>query len=131
MEDPEAFARADVVSTDEAFFVSTALGRPTRQVRRAHNDRVSGHDRRGVQTDLAGNEIHCLVHLLLEIDDAVFSKPGYRPADLGVESDHVVARCDVDDPLLTAVGPVRQATARKLSRRCFPALALVVAVLPQ
>src|SRR6266850_4606498 len=97
----------------------------------AHNYRVSGYDRRGVQTDLAGYEIHFLVIIQLEIDDAVFSKARYRAADFGVECDHVIPGCDVDDALRPAVAPVRQTSARELPWRCFAALAFVVAIFPQ
>jgi hypothetical protein len=125
MENPKTLARSRIESAHVAFFVFPALRRAARQVSCAHNDRVSSHDRRGVQTDLAGNEIHFLVIIQFEIDDTVFSKTRHRPADLGVECDHLITRCDVDDAFGFAIGPVRQTAAGELPRRGFAPLSFV------
>ena len=100
-------------------------------MRGADDDRVSGDDRRGVQTDLAGDEVHRLIVVLLQIDDAVFAEARDRSAGFRVERDEAIARRDVEDPFFAAVGPVRQAAARELARRGFAALAFVLAVHPQ
>ena len=57
-------------------------------------------DRRGVQADLAGDQIHLLVGLELQIDDAVLAEAWNRRAGLRVERDQLVAGRDVEDALL-------------------------------
>ena len=47
-----------------------------RTVRRADDDDVARDDGRGVEPDLAGDEIHLLVVFQLEIDDAVLPEAG-------------------------------------------------------
>ena len=97
----------------------------------ADDDDVAGHDRRRMQTDLAGYRIDELVGLLLQIDHAVHPELGDRPAGGGVEGDQPVARGDVDDPGRLAVGlPVHQPAAGQLPRRGGPARPLVEAVHP-
>ena len=86
--------------------------------------------RRRVQTDVAGDQVHVLIVLELQIDDAVLAERGDRRAGLRVERLHAVARRDVDDPRRPSVRPVREAAARELTRRFLAALALVFAVHP-
>ena len=57
-------------------------------------------ERRRVQADFAGDEIHLLVVFQLQIDDAVLAEAVHRLAGLRVERDHLVAGRDVDDALL-------------------------------
>ena len=54
-----------------------------------------------------------------------------RIAGFCVERDEAVARRDVENSLFAAVGPVRQAAAGELPRRCRAALTFVLAVHPQ
>src|SRR5439155_1362755 len=130
VENPEALARADVIAPDETFLVFWALGCPARQVCGADDHRVPDHYGRGVEAYLARDEIHLLIVFQLQIDNAVVPEPGYRRAGLGVHSDHLIARCDINDPLLPAVGPVRETAARELPWRRFAAFAFVDAVHP-
>ena len=76
-------------------------------------------------------EIELLIEILLQVDDAVRSEPGDRLTGARVERDEPVAGRDVEDSLLLAVGPIREAAARQLSRRRLAASALVLAVHPQ
>ena len=130
VENPEALARADVIASDETFLVFWALGCPARQVCGADDHRVPDHYGRCVEAYLARDEIHLLIVFQLQIDNAVVPEPGYRHAGLGVHSDHLIARCDINDPLLPAVGPVRQTAARELPWRRFAAFAFVDTVHP-
>ena len=84
-----------------------------------------------MQPDLARQRIDLLIQLLLQIDDAVDAEAVDGPPDRGVERDHLIPGRDVDDALLLAVGPVRQAAPRELPRRRFAAFALVEAVDPE
>ena len=61
------------------------------------------------------------------------STPNARHAHAGlrVQRDELIARRDVEDPFLFAVGPVREAAPRQLARRCGAARAFALAVHPQ
>ena len=87
-----------------------------------------------MQPDLAGDEIHLLVVVFLEIDDAVGAEARDDRAGLRVQRDQPVARRDVQDPRIVSRGrrarPVRQPAARQLSRRGGAARAFVLAVHP-
>ena len=67
----------------------------------------------------------------LQVDDAVRAEAGDRLTGSRVERDEPVPGRHVEDALLFAVGPVRQAAAGELSRRRLTARALVLAVHPQ
>ena len=56
---------------------------------------------------------------------------GTRMPVFAFERDEPIARRDVENPLLFAVGPVREAAARKLARRRRAARAFALAVHPQ
>ena len=86
---------------------------------------------RGVQADVAVDEIDLLVVVQLEIDDAAFAEAGYEHAGFGVESDQPVAGRNVEDALVLAVSPVGQAAAGKLPRRRLAARAFDFAVHPE
>ena len=121
-----------VVAADEALLVRLALRRAALEVRGADDDDVLGDDRRGVQSDLAGDRIDRLIVVRLQIDDAVLAEAGGGRTGLGVERDHLIAGRDVDDARALAAGarPVGEAAAREQTRRRFAALALVLAVHP-
>ncbi len=123
---------ADVEAPDIALHVRLAGRRAAGKMRGADDHDVFRNDGRRVETDLAGLQIDRLVIGRLQIDDAVDAEAGDRHAGLGVERHHPVARRHVNNAfVIPAVGPVRQAAARELTRRRFPALAFVLAVHPQ
>jgi hypothetical protein len=64
-----------------------------------------------MQPDFTGDRIHFLVVFELQVDDAVLADALDRFAGLSVQREHLVARRDVDDPVLAAVSPVRDAAA--------------------
>ena len=130
VEDPQPLARLDVESADVALFVALAARHAAGQVRGADDDGVPGDDRCGVQTNLAGDEVHDLIVVLLQIDDAVLAEARDRNAGLGIERDQPIAGRDVENPLVAAVGPVRQAAAGELAGRRLAARAFALAVHP-
>ena len=82
----------DVESADVALVVALAARHAAGQVRGADDDRVAGDDRRGVQADLAGDEVHDLIVVLLQIDDAALAEARDRNAGLRVERDRADSR---------------------------------------
>ena len=131
VEDPQALAGADVEAADEALHVGLAARDAAGPMRGADDDHVPRHERRRMQPDLAGDRIDLLVVVLLQIDDAVLAEGRDRHAGLRVEREEAVAGRDVENPLLAAVGPVRQATAREDARCVGAARAFILAVHPQ
>ena len=83
-----------------------------------------------MEPDVAGDRIHLLIVFELQIDDAAFAERGDALAGLRVEGDHLIAGRDVDDSRRAAIGPIREAAARQLTRCFLTALALVDAVHP-
>ena len=71
------------------------LGAAARFVRRSDDHYVVGHHRRGMQPDFAGDEIHFLVVVELQIDDAVVAEARDRIAGFGVQSHQTVADGDI------------------------------------
>ena len=131
VENPDALAGTDIEAANEALDVGLALRCAAFAMRGANHDHVLGDDRRGMQADLRGREVEAfLIEAGLQVDDAVGAEVLHRQAGLGVERNHLVARRDVDDALVLAVGPVREAAARQLARRGFTALAFLDAVHP-
>jgi len=112
-------------------FVAAALRVGAGLVRRADNHHILGDGRRRMEADLAGDEIHLLIVVQLQIDDAALAEPGDRHAGPGIEGDEPIAWRDVQDPIVPAIGPVREAATRELTRRGRAACALVLAVHPQ
>ena len=78
MEHPEAAAGARIEAAHVAFLVALALRDAAREVRRADNDHVVHDDRRRVEANLAGDQVHRLVVVLLEVDEAVLAEGGDR-----------------------------------------------------
>ena len=97
----------------------------------AHDDDVARHHRRGVQPDLGRHRIDRLIVVLLEIDDAVVAECRDAHAGLRVQRDQLVSRSDVENSLLFAVGPVREAAAGQLPRSRGAARAFALAVHPE
>ena len=109
MEDPEAFARPDVEAADVALHIRFAFGNAAGFVRGADDHDVLGDDGSCMQSDFAVDQIDFLIVILLQIDDAILSEGRYRCAGLGVERDETVSGRDVENSLLSSVGPVSQA----------------------
>ena len=72
-------------------------------MRGADQNRVAGDDRCGVQADLARDQIDVLIHVLLEVDDAIGAEALYPPPGGGVKGDELISRGDVEDLARTAV----------------------------
>ena len=106
VEDPEPLAGLDVVAADEALLVGLAPRRAAGSMRGADDHGIAGDDRRRMQPDIAGLQVHLLIVFQLQIDDAVLAETGDGMAGLRVERDHLISGRDVDDPFLAAVGPV-------------------------
>ena len=97
----------------------------------AHDDRVAGHDRSGIEPDVGFYQVHLLVVIQLEIDDTILAEGRYRRTGPGIERDQPVALGDVQNSLLLAVGPVGQAAAGKLPRSSRAASSFVLGMHPQ
>src|ERR1041385_756319 len=132
VKDPEALAGAHVEPAHVAFIVLETPGRGAFAKRRADDDHVATHDRRALESDLAGREVgrDGLVDVGLEIDGPVRAEARDSRARLRVERDEAIARRDVEDSLLASVSPIREAAPGELSRRGRSALALVLPVNP-
>src|SRR6185295_11204078 len=70
MENPQPSAGAHIEGADVALLICEAFRRAARKMRGADEDDIARHDRSGVQTDLAGDQIHGLIVIELQIDDA-------------------------------------------------------------
>ena len=132
VEDPQALARAHVEAADVALLVAAALGIAAGSVRGADDDDVFRDRRRRVESDLARDEIHLLVVVFFQIDDAALAERRDRRAGFRVQRDKAIAWRDVENAFVArVVAPVREAAPRQLPRRVRAARALVLAVHPQ
>ena len=131
MEDPQALAGADVERTHIAFLVSPALRHAAGQMRGADDNHVFGDGRGGVQTNLTGDQVHVLIVVQLQIDDAALAEAGHGNSCLRVERDKTISRRHVDHPRLSGVGPVSQPATGESARGRIAARPLVFAVHPQ
>ena len=131
MEGPEPLAGPHVEAADVPFHVPHALRVGARGVRGAHDHDVSGDHRRGMETHLSRDEIDLLIEVALQVDDAVLTEGGDARAGSGVEGDEPVTGRDVQNPLLLAVAPVREAASGQLSGRGGAARAFILAVHPE
>ena len=130
VEDPLALAGAGVEPAHVALDVGPRGRRPARPVGGPDEDRVAGHDGRGVQPDL-GRRLEVLVDVLLQVHDAVVPEALLLVPGAGVEGHELVAGGHVEHHPVAAVVPVREPAARQPARRGFAALALVDPVHPQ
>ena len=90
--------------------------------------------RRGVQADLAVDEVDRLPvpndRRCLQINDAGVAEAGDRAAGLRVQRDQPEPGRDVENALVSSVGPVRDTAARQLARCGGAARAFGLAVNP-
>ena len=84
-----------------------------------------------MEPDGRGLEVDLLIEVLLQVHDAVAAEALNRRSGSGVERDEPVSLRHVQDSLLLAVAPVREAASGELARRRRPAGAFVLAVHPQ
>ena len=98
VKDPETLAGAGVEAPDVPLGLLLGRRGPSRQMRGADEDDAIGNDRRGVEADLAGDEVELLIHALLQVQDPVGAEARDAPAGFGVERNQPVTRRDVDDP---------------------------------
>ena len=115
----------------EPLALTRLLGAPPGRFAAPTMDDVGRHNRRGVQADLAGNQVDLLVVVVLEIDDAVAAETGDGHPVPRVERNQPIARRHIADAGGATVAPVGDAAPGELTRRRFTALALVLAVHPQ
>ncbi len=114
VKDPQALAGFDVEAADVALFVLPAFWRAAGHVRGADDDGVLRDDRRRVQADLAGDGIHHLVVVELQIDQAVDAEAPHELARHRVQRDELIAGRDVEHALVVlTVGPVREPASRR------------------
>ena len=87
----------------------------------ADDDHVSDDERRRVQPDLARDRIDFFSAAddrgFLQVDQTVLAEPGDARTAPGVERDQLKPQRDVENPLLLAVAPVREAAPRQQPRR--------------
>src|SRR5205807_1861840 len=84
VENPEAFAGANVESADVALHVFVAARDAARAVRGADDHDILGNYWSGVESDFARDGVDLLIVVLLEIDDAVASEGGNRSSGFGI-----------------------------------------------
>ncbi len=130
VEDPQPLPCPDVEPADVTLVVDLAARHAAGHVRGADDHRVSCDDRRGVQANLAFDGVDDLIVVLLQIDNAILAEARDRNAGLCIERDEPVAGRDVENPFLTAIGPVREAASRELARRLRTALPFALAMHP-
>ena len=99
-------------------------------MRGADDDHVFGDDGCGMKPDVAVHQIHILIVVELQIDDAVLAEAGDKSSGLRVERDQAVAGRHVQDSRVPSVGPIRQAAPGEPARRRVAARAFVLAVHP-
>ena len=100
-------------------------------MRGADDNHVFGDGRRGMQTDLTGDQVHVLIVVELQIDDATRAEARHRKSGLRVERDKTISRRHVDHPRLSGIGPVGKPATRESARRRIAARPFVFAVHPQ
>src|SRR6185295_19652382 len=93
VEDPQTLAGSHIECTNVALLVLAAPWHATLGVSGANDDHVLDHERSGVETDLAGDRIHFLVVVLLQIEDAVGAEAGGAVARLGVKRNELIPGC--------------------------------------
>src|SRR5437879_3905318 len=108
---------------------------PLAERRPYQHDTVLRHRWRRMDADFTGHEIDRLavaVHgHLFQIDDAVLAERLNRRAGPRIERHEPEPDRDVQDSLLSAIGPVREAAARQLARRHGAALSFMLAMDPE
>ena len=90
MKYPQAFAGADIEAANEAFHIFPAPGIATGTMGGANDDNIVCHDGGGVQTDVSGINVDGLVQVLLEIDDAIRTEPGYRISGASIQGNQLI-----------------------------------------
>ncbi len=132
VEDPQALAGAHVEAAHKAFHIGSRARHAAGAMGRADNDYVLRDNRSRVQPNFAGDEIHFLIVVGLQIDDAVGAEARDGRTSFGVEGDHEIARRDIDDALVgTAFSPIGEAASRQLPGSGFPPRAFVLTMNPQ
>src|SRR5262245_41379446 len=112
MEDPETFAGADIESAHVTLHVGLDGTWSPGCVRGANDHGVARDDGSRMQTDFTSDEIDLLIIVELEIDGAVHSETGNDIAGLPVQRDKAVTGCDIENPFLFSIGPIRQSATR-------------------
>ena len=87
MENPEALSAPHIESANEALYVGFTFRIGARAMRRAHYDDVLSYHRRGLQTDLAIDQIDFLIVVQLQIHQAIFSEARDRHARFRIQRD--------------------------------------------
>ena len=117
VKDPPAFAGTCVESANVALDVLHGPRRAAREMCGADQECVTGDDGRGVQADLACDQIDVLIHVLLEVDDPVGAEAGDPLPGCGVERDELIPRGDVEDLPRTPIVSVCKTAARESTWR--------------
>ena len=73
-----------------------------------------------MQPDLTGDQIHVLIVVQLQIDDAALAEARHGNAGLRVERDETISGRDVEDALFTAVGPISQPATGEFAGAASP-----------
>jgi hypothetical protein len=82
VEYPETLSGPHIEATDIALHVDPALRLRTRTVCSTHDHGVAGNDRRGVQTNFRIDQVHLLIVIEAEIDNALLAECGNGNAGL-------------------------------------------------
>ena len=97
----------------------------------ADDHNIPGDNRCGVKSDFGAERIDRLVVVLLQIDDAVVAKRPNAVPGLRIQGDQAVPGSHVENPLVVAVGPVRQPASGQLPRCGCPSRPFTLAVRPE
>ena len=133
MENPEPLAGLHIEAAHKSFGCRASVRASCREVGRAHDHDFSGDERRGIEAHGGRGEVVFLVIVDFQIHDTILAEGVNEFASPGIERDHAVSGCDIEDSLIGAVGtrPVRYPAACGAPRRRIPARPFVLAVHPQ
>jgi hypothetical protein len=131
VKNPQPLAGADVEAAHIAFHIGFAPRPSAREVRRADNNHAVRHGRRRCQADVGLHQIHGLIVIQFQVDDAMFAETGDGYAVFRIQRNQPVTRCHVVDALLPAIRPIRQAASGNRAWSVAPPFALIFAVHPQ
>ena len=130
VEDPEALTGAHIEAAHVAFHIGLAVRHAAGEMCRSDNDDVVCNCGRGRKADITLDQIHGLIVVELEIDDAMAAEGRNRDTVLRVQRYESVAERDIVNAFLPTVGPVGQAAAGDGARRVVTSYAFDFAVHP-
>ena len=131
VENPLPLAGPHVITSDVAHRHFFGRRHAARRKSVADDDDISDDDPRRARADGIVHEVDVLIQAFSEVDDPVPPEIRVGLSCLRVDRHHEVRRRDEEDALVLAVRPIRQAAARRLTRRAIAALAFFEAIDPE